>query len=149
MSTAKFCQRFAVVGTVCHTFTAAVIHVIDASSSNPQTQARGRHNLDFCFKALEEMSVAWSWSCQVLRALRTLCKHWLPGQGFDAIPSEDLVNARERQNETSQQDPEAHFSRIEPPLPSFEDIMASNDMGLDFPALRDLRPSMADFPFLH
>lgn len=144
---ANFCQRFAVVGTVFHTFTAAVIHAIDAASSNPRTQARGHHNLKFCFKALEEMSIPWAWSCQVLQALRTLCRHWLPGQGFDVTPPEDLANARERQTEASQWNAEVQSSRFEPPLPSFEDMMASDGTGLDFWALRDLSPSMVESTF--
>jgi len=61
------------------------------------------------------------------------------------MPSDDLVNVPEHQVGGSQPSSEVHSSRFEPPLPSFEDIMASDGAGLDFRVLWNLSPSTADF----
>jgi len=87
------------------------------------------------------MSVAWSWSCQVLRALRTLCRHWLPGQAYDETPSEHPANAS---GGASQRTPEAHLSQAMLPLPSFEDVMALDGVGLNFRGLQGLSPFAVD-----
>jgi hypothetical protein len=84
-----------VVGAVSHTFTAAVIHLIDATSSDPVIQPRGLKSLKFCFVALGEMANTWSWSHRVRRALQALCGQWLPSQfGKDDEASEAPSLAR-------------------------------------------------------
>ncbi|KIW13048.1 hypothetical protein PV08_08235 [Exophiala spinifera] len=69
--------RLVPVGTVSHTFTAAIIHLMDATSGDPTIQKQGNAKLRFRISALQEMETAWFWSFRARRAIQILASAWL------------------------------------------------------------------------
>ncbi|OGM42570.1 hypothetical protein ABOM_007965 [Aspergillus bombycis] len=82
--------RLIPIVTVHSTFTAAIIHLMDAMSTTPIVRRRGISNLRICLDALESMSAAWCWSCRAIRALRILAYEWLTPE---AVRDENLARA--------------------------------------------------------
>ncbi|KAK0388991.1 hypothetical protein NLU13_2568 [Sarocladium strictum] len=80
--------RLVSVGTVSHTFTAAIIHLMDAMSGDLTIQRQSNEKLRFCIFALQEMETAWSWSFRARRAIQILASAWLTrGSESHASPS--------------------------------------------------------------
>ncbi|KAE8133577.1 fungal-specific transcription factor domain-containing protein [Aspergillus pseudotamarii] len=82
--------RLTPIVTVHSTFTAAIIHLMDATSTTPLIRRRGISNLRICLDALETMSLAWCWSCRAIRALRILAYEWLTPE---AVRVENLARS--------------------------------------------------------
>lgn len=106
-------KRFIVVGTVCHTFTAATIHLMDAVSDNPFTRRRGNSKLRVCVSALQEMGTLWTWSFRACRAIQLLAASWathdLSLNGLEAETSQpgegaSQGNAQQPSNQFSPQE---------------------------------------------
>jgi hypothetical protein len=70
-------HRLAPVRTVSHTFTAAIIHLMDATSGDPTIQQQVNEKLRRCISALQEIETTWYWSFRARQAIQIHASTWL------------------------------------------------------------------------
>ncbi|KIV82544.1 hypothetical protein PV11_04646 [Exophiala sideris] len=107
--------RLVTVGTVSHTFTAAIIHLMDATSGDPRIQQQGNARLRVCISALQEMETTWSWSIRARRAIQILANAWLT-----RAPGSPLTSSGRRAPTSTSVLPQAGTEQAPPDVPLYE-----------------------------
>lgn len=100
---ANYTLRRIPISAVHCAFTAAIIHLVDATSCDDVLRKKALRRLHTCLVSLHEMSTAWAWSKRSILALHLLAKEWNVDDkilGRDAPSTEDLERSVESIGET-------------------------------------------------